>query len=206
MKRIVSTTFIALVLLALPALAASSTWHIDPAHSEVGFKVRHMMVSNVRGEFTDVKGTVEYDEADITRSTIDVTIQAGSVDTGVEKRDNHLRSPDFFDAEKFPTLTFRSAKVMSVSDGRLQVVGNLTIHGITKEVTLDVEGPTQQVKDPWGNVKMGAFATTKINRKDFGLTWNKALEAGGWVVGEGVTIELELELLKVVDKGDVTKK
>jgi len=139
---------------------------------------------------------VTIDDADITKSKVDVTIDAASIDTANAKRDEHLRSPDFFDVAKYPTLKFVSTKVAKAGEGRLKVTGNLTIHGVTKEVVLDVEGPSPAVKDPWGNTKSGASATTKINRKDFGLTWNKALETGGMVVGEEVLITLEVELLK----------
>jgi polyisoprenoid-binding protein YceI len=193
-KRSIATLIIALTLI-VPAIAQAGSWDLDPAHTEVGFKIRHMMVTNVRGVFHDVKGTLKFDAVDPSKSSIDVVIQAVSIDTGIEKRDNHLRSPDFFDVEKFPTLTFNSTKFDKVADGVFKVTGNLSIHGVTKEVVLDVEGLNQQVVDPWGGTRMGAFATTKINRKDYGLTWNKALEAGGWLVGDELTINLEVELV-----------
>jgi polyisoprenoid-binding protein YceI len=195
MKRFITAAALVIAVLA-PALAHASTWAIDTDHSSVSFKVRHLMVSNVKGEFKKFSGTVTIDDSDITRSKVDVTIDAASIDTGVAKRDDHLRSPDFLDAAKFPTLTFVSKKVATASDNRLKVTGNLTIHGVTKEVVLDVEGPTTAVKDPWGNMRRGASATTKINRKEFGLAWNKAMETGGVVVGDEVTISLEVELLK----------
>jgi len=196
-----SISMIALAgVLVFPALASAGSWDIDPAHSEIGFKVRHMMVSNVRGSFHDVTGVLEFDEADVTRSSVDVTIVAGSIDTGVEKRDKHLRSPDFFDVEKYPSLSFRSKKVQVVADGVFKVTGDLTIHGVTREVVLDVEGLDHQAKDPWGNTIMGATATTKINRKDYGLTWNKALETGGVLVGDEISITLEIELKKRTGK------
>ena len=193
-KRTIATLFIALTLV-IPALAQAGSWNMDPAHSEVGFKIRHMMVANVRGVFHNVKGTLQFDAADPGSSSVDVVIQAASIDTGIEKRDNHLRSPDFFDAATFPTLTFKSTKFDKVADGVFKVTGNLAIHGVTKEVVLDVEGLDQQVVDLQGGTRMGAFATTKLNRKDYGLTWNKALEAGGWLVGDEVTISLEVELV-----------
>jgi len=196
MKRAAHRLLLALSVLVLPALAPASTWDIDPAHTRVGFKVRHMMVTNVRGEFHEVKGTLELDETDVTRSAVDVTIQAASIDTGVEKRDAHLRSPDFFDAEKFPTLTFQSREVSRAGTGQLKVKGALTIHGVTRDVVLEVDGPTGPIADPSGNQKMGASAVTTVNRKDFGLLWNKALEAGGWVVGDEVAIELDIEWVK----------
>jgi polyisoprenoid-binding protein YceI len=197
MKRfaIILSLLFALLVPAL-ASAAVSTWAIDADHSSVQFKVKHLMVSNVKGNFNKFSGAVTIDDADITKSKVDVTIDAASIDTANAKRDEHLRSPDFFDVAKYPTLKFVSTKVAKAGEGRLKVTGNLTIHGVTKEVVLDVEGPSPAVKDPWGNTKSGASATTKINRKDFGLTWNKALETGGMVVGEEVLITLEVELLK----------
>lgn len=185
-----------IVILAIPSMVMAGSWDIDPAHTEVGFKVRHMMVTNVRGNFHDVKGTLEFDESNVTRSSISVTIQAASIDTGVEKRDNHLRSPDFFDVAKYPTLTFKSKNFTKVADGEYKVTGSLTIHGVTREVVLDVEGLDFQAKDPWGNTIMGASASTSIKRKDYGLTWNKALETGGWLVGDRISILLDVELKK----------
>ncbi len=181
--------------LFVPVLAQAGSWNIDPDHTVVGFKIRHMMVTNVRGSFHDVKGTLQFDADDPGKSSVEVVIQAATIDTGIEKRDNHLRSPDFFDVAKFPTLTFGSTKFEKVADGVFKVTGNLFIHGITREVVLDVEGLNQQVVDPWGGTRMGAFATTKVNRKDYGLMWNKALEAGGWLVGDEVTINLEIEVV-----------
>jgi len=197
MKRfaIILSLLFALLVPAL-ASAAVSTWAIDADHSSVQFKVKHLMVSNVKGNFNKFSGAVTIDDSDVTKSKVDVTIDAASIDTANAKRDEHLRSPDFFDVAKYPTLKFVSTKVAKAGEGRLKVTGNLTIHGVTKEVVLDVEGPSPAVKDPWGNTKSGASATTKINRKDFGLTWNKALETGGMVVGEEVLITLEVELLK----------
>ena len=171
------------------------TYTIDPAHSTAGFKVRHLMVSNVRGEFSNLTGTVVFDTDTPANSTVKASIDATTVNTRDEQRDGHLKSPDFFDTAKFPTITFVSKKVAG-SDGEFKVAGDLTIHGVTKEVVLTVEGPAPEVKDPWGNVKSGASATTKINRKDFGMVFNMALETGGVMVGEEIAIQLELELLK----------
>jgi polyisoprenoid-binding protein YceI len=173
--------------------ATAATYKIDPAHSNVGFSVRHVMVSTVRGSFGKFEGTVAYDPANLAASSVNVTIDAASIDTANDKRDEHLRSADFFDVAKFPTLTFASKRVEGAA-GSLKVIGDLTIHGVTKEVTLDVDGPTEAVKNPWGMNVRGASATTTISRKDFGLTWNKALEAGGVVVGDDVKIQLDLEL------------
>jgi len=195
MKRFL-TFLTALALFALPALSQAATWQIDPEHSSVQFKVRHLMVSNVKGEFSRFNGVVAIDDQDITRSNVKVNIETASIDTKVAKRDEHLKSADFFDVTKYPAMTFASRKVVKAGDGRLKVSGDLTLHGVTREVTLDVEGPTAEVKDPWGNTRRGATATTKINRKDFGLNWNKALETGGVVVGDDVTITLEVEMIK----------
>jgi len=195
MKRLLAsvTTIFAL---SLSALASAASYNIDSDHSSVGFKVRHMMVSNVRGTFEKVNGVVNIDERDITKSKVEVTIDTASVNTGVQKRDEHLRGADFFDVAKYPTMKFVSRKVIKVGKGKLKVTGDLTLHGVTKEVVLDVEGPSRESKDPWGNLKSGAEASAKINRKDFGLVYNAALETGGVAVGEEVIINLEIELAK----------
>jgi polyisoprenoid-binding protein YceI len=185
-----------IVALALPAFAFATTWNIDPDHSNVGFKVRHLMVSNVRGSFEKLNGTVDINDKDITRSKVSVTIDTASINSNVQKRDEHLRSADFFDVAKFPTMTFVSKKVAKAGKDKLKVTGDLTLHGVTKEVVLDVEGPSKESKDPWGNLRSGAVASTKINRKDFGLVWNAALETGGVAVSEEVTISLEIEMIK----------
>ena len=195
MKRFLKAVA-AVAILAIPAFATAAPWSIDPDHSNVGFKVRHLMVSNVRGDFGKVTGLVEIDDKDLTKSKVEVTIDTASINTGVAKRDEHLKSADFFDVAKYPTMTFVSQKVKKASNDRLQVYGLLTLHGVTREVVLDVEGPTRAYKDPWGNIKRGATAIAKINRKDFGLSWNAAIESGGVAVGEEVTIALEIELLK----------
>ena len=171
------------------------SYTIDPSHSSAGFKVRHLMVSNVKGEFSKVTGTVVFDSAVPANSKVKASIDATTVHTRDEQRDAHLKSADFLDVEKFPTIDFVSTKITGSGD-EWKVTGNLTIHGVTKEVVLDVEGPAPEAKDPWGNTKSGASATTKINRKDFGLTWNAALETGGVLVGEDLTITLEIELLR----------
>jgi polyisoprenoid-binding protein YceI len=176
-------------------MSQAVTYTIDPAHSTAGFKVRHLMVANVRGEFSGVAGTVVIDADAPENSRVDARIDATTIHTRDEQRDAHLKSADFLDVEKFPTITFVSKKIAG-SDGEWNVTGDLTIHGVTKEATLDVEGPAPEVKDPWGNVKTGVSATTKINRKDFGLVWNMALETGGVMVGDQVTLTLELELVR----------
>ena len=190
-------TVLVLGLLVLAASAGAQTvWEIDPAHSSVQFSIRHMMISNVRGEFAKVAGTVHADDKDVTRSTVEATIDAASIDTREAKRDEHLRSPDFLDVARFPTMTFKSKKIEKAGEGRYKVTGDLTLHGVTREVVLDVEGPTAPMKDPRGSVRAGAQATTKINRKDFGITWNKALDGGGVVVGEDVAVTIDVEGVK----------
>jgi len=186
----------AVLLSILPAAAPAGTWELDPAHTSVQFKVRHMMVSNVRGDFEKVSGNVTYDEDDISRSSANITIDANSINTRVAKRDKHLKSPDFLDAEKHPLLVFRSKRVETAGEGKLTVTGDLTIRGVTREVVLDVEGPTPPVKDLQGKMRVGGTASTKINRKDFGLTWNKAIETGGVVVGDEVEITIDIELVR----------
>ena len=195
MKRYI-VAIIALLAFAIPVFSYASTWQIDPDHSSFQFKVRHLMVSNVKGGFTKASGVVTIDEKDISNLKVELTIDAASVSTDHAKRDEHLRGPDFFDVAKYPTISFVSKKVIKAGPEKLKVTGDLTIHGVTREVTLDVEGPTSEVKDPWGNFRRGATATTKINRKDFGLTWNRALETGGVVVGDDVNIYVEVELVK----------
>jgi polyisoprenoid-binding protein YceI len=173
-----------------------TTWNIDPAHSIAEFKVKHMMIANVKGQFSKVSGALVLDEADLANSRAEATIEAASIHTRDEQRDAHLKSADFFDVEKFPTLHFKSKGISIVRDGELSVDGELTIHGVTRKVRFAVEGPTPPTKDPWGNTRVAISAITKINRKDFGLTWNAALETGGILVGDEVTITLEAEFVK----------
>ncbi len=189
---------VALALLA-PAASYAATYEIDPMHSAAHFKVRHMMVSNVHGQFGKLSGTINYDEKDPAKSTVEATIDVTTVDTQEPKRDEHLKSAEFFDVAQFPTMTFKSTKVEKAGKGKLKVHGNLTLHGVTKPVVLEVEGPAPEAKDPfYGKIKSGATASTKLNRKDFGLAWNKALETGGVMVGEEVAITIEIELNKQV--------
>jgi polyisoprenoid-binding protein YceI len=175
---------------------ATATWNIDPVHTVAEFKVKHMMISNVKGQFTAVTGVMTVDEADVTKSRVEATIEAASVHTRDAQRDAHLKSADFFDVEKFPTLSFKSTRVTRAADGELAVAGDLTIHGVTREVVFALEGPTPPTKDPWGNIRMGLSATTKISRKDYGLTWNAGLETGGLLVGDEVTVTLDAEFVK----------
>jgi len=195
MKRII-TSIAAIIALTLPVFASASTWSIDPDHSSVGFKVKHMMVSNVKGNFEKHSGTLDLNDKDITKSKVSVAIDTASVSTGVAKRDDHLKSADFFDVSKYPTMTFVSSKITKAGKDKLKVAGLLTLHGVTKEVVLEVQGLSGISKDPWGNFRRGATATTKINRKDFGLVWNSALETGGVAVGDEVTITLDIEFIK----------
>ncbi len=174
----------------------TTTWNIDPVHSVAEFKVKHMMISNVKGQFTRVKGVLTLDETDLTNSRVEASIEAASINTREDQRDAHLKSADFFDVEKFPTLSFQSTRVSRVADGEQAVAGELTIHGVTRNVVFTVEGPTAPGKDPWGNTRIGLSATTKISRKDFGLTWNAALETGGILVGDEVTITLDVQFVK----------
>lgn len=194
MRRFFLSLNLLLVSAAVVWAAEPATWVIDPGHSHVGFSVRHMMVSNVRGSFEKFSGTIVGDPGDPANSRIDVTIDAATLDTQNSKRDDHLRSADFFDVAKFPTITFKSKRVEK-SAGGLRVIGDLTMRGVTKEVVLDVDGPTAPVQV--GSVmRIGASATTKLNRRDFGLTWNRVMEAGGVTVGDEVRISIELELIK----------
>jgi len=187
---------VAAALIAMPALAGAATWQIDPAHASVEFRVKHLMVAWVKGSFPDVAGTVDIDEADLSKSKASVTIAAASIDTNHAKRDEHLRSADFLDTANFPTMTFVADKIVAENGQLRQVTGDLTIRGTTRQVTLTVNELTPAIQDPWGKTRRGVSATTEINRKDFGLTWNKALEAGGVVVGDEVRISLDIELIR----------
>jgi polyisoprenoid-binding protein YceI len=182
-------------VLATPQ-TATTTWNIDPAHSVAEFKVKHMMISNVKGQFGKVTGTLTLDESDPTKSKATASIEASSIETRDAQRDAHLKSADFLHVEKFPSLSFTSTRISLVRDGELAVEGDLTIRGVTRKVLFNVEGPTPPTKDPWGNTRVGVSATTKINRKDYGLAWNAALETGGILVGDEVTITLEVEFIK----------
>lgn len=170
-------------------------WNIDPAHTGINFSVRHMVVSKVRGRFGKYSGTIQLDDGDFTRSSVDVRIDASSIDTGVADRDTHLRSPDFFDVEKFPELRFRSHRIERVDDTRYRVIGELTIRDVKREVSLDVEYGGRG-KDPWGNERVGFVAKTSIDRKEFGLTWNQVLESGGILVGDRVDIDLDVQAVR----------
>jgi polyisoprenoid-binding protein YceI len=174
-------------------------WQIDTSHSSVNFSVRHMMISTARGGFTTFSGTVEIDEANPSNSTVDVQIDAASIDTRDEKRDAHLRSADFFDVENYPVITFKSTRVEPVDESTGRIVGDLTIRGVTREVVLNTEF-IGQAKSPWGTTSYGFEAETRINRKDFGLNWNVALETGGFLVSDEIKISIQLEVVKQVEE------
>jgi polyisoprenoid-binding protein YceI len=181
--------------LASMSAFAQTTWNIDPAHSTAQFTVRHLGISNVTGSFTKVSGSVVLNDKDITQSQVAASIDVNSVDTRVDARDKDLKSPNFFDVEKYPTIEFKSKKITG-SAGKLKVIGDLTIHGATHEVTLDVDGPTPEVADPWGNARRGISATTSINRQDFNLTYNKMLGTGEAMIGDTVKIQIDAEIVK----------
>jgi polyisoprenoid-binding protein YceI len=176
--------------------AAITTWNIDPAHSAAEFKVRHMMISNVKGTLKGISGTLTEHATDASLSSIEATVDVSTINTGEVQRDGHLKSADFFEVEKYPTMTFKSTRVVQKGEGEYAVAGDLTMHGVTRQVTFAVEGPSAPGKDPWGNTRIGLTATTKVNRKDFGLNWNAALETGGILVGEDVHITLDVQFIK----------
>jgi polyisoprenoid-binding protein YceI len=176
--------------------AATTTWKLDPAHSHAEFKVKHMMISNVKGGFSGLTGDLTEHLTDASLSFIEASIDVATVNTNDAQRDGHLKSADFFDIEKYPTMSFKSALVKPDGDGGYKVTGDFTLHGVTKQITFSVDGPSAPGKDPWGNTRIGLTATTKINRKDFGLNWNAALETGGILVGDDVQITIEAEFIK----------
>jgi polyisoprenoid-binding protein YceI len=181
---------------AAPVQTPTTTWNIDPAHSIAEFKVKHMMLANVKGQFSKVSGALILDESDLANSRVEASIEAASIHTRDDQRDAHLKSADFFDIGNFPTLTFKSSRISIVKDGELSVEGELTIRGVTRNIRFAVRGPTPPTKDPWGNTRVAISAITKINRRDFGLIWNAALETGGILVGDEVTITLDVEFVK----------
>lgn len=182
-----------LAIATAPACLASNTWTIDSAHSSADFSVRHMMISNVKGDFRKVEGTIDYDGKNAKTLKVDATIDASTVNTGEKGRDEHLKGGDFFDVEKYPKMSFKSKSAKKLGKDKIEVKGDLTMKGVTKEVTLIVDGPTAEIKDPHGGYKIGASATTKINRKDFGITYGKLMDNGGAMIGDDVAISLEIE-------------
>jgi polyisoprenoid-binding protein YceI len=193
LTTIVTRTTLAVALM-LPAAAAASEWQLDPSHTLAQFSVRHMMVSTTRGNFDKVTGEITLDDKDLTRSSVAIAIDASSINTRDAKRDAHLRSPDFFDVVKYPKITFKSTRIEKAGKGKFKVTGDLTMHGVTRPVTLAVEGPSPEVKTPWGTVTRGVTATGKLSRKDWGLNWNQTLDAGGVVVGDEVQLQIDAEL------------
>lgn len=189
------TLVLALALAAAATAPAQTVYDIDSSHSAAQFSVRHLMISNLKGEFTKVSGSFAYDPKNPSAAKVEAVIDANTISTRETKRDAHLKSPDFFDTAKYPTLSFKSKQVWKDAAG-LKAKGDLTIHGVTREVVLNIDTVTPETKDPWGNVRVGATATTKISRKDFGLTWNQILESGGAMVGDEVTITLDVEGVK----------
>lgn len=198
MKRMIPlmAMVVGLTVLAPSAHGSAATWKIDPEHSSIGFSVRHMMISNIRGEFRKFEGTAELDEADITKSRIQVTVDTASLNTGVEARDDHLRTDEFLDVAKYPSSSFESTGIVKKRGGKLKLIGNLTLHGVTRQVVFDVTGPTGVIKDPKGSYRRGATATAQINRKDFGITWHGVLDNGGALIGDKVLVMVELELVR----------
>jgi polyisoprenoid-binding protein YceI len=195
MRLLLVTLGVALIF-PLCSRAQEANWRIDPLHSGAHFSVRHMMISTVRGEFTGVTGSVTYDPKDPARDSVEATIDCATVNTGVAKRDAQLKTADFFDIAHYPTMKFKSKRVEKVGDGKLKVIGDLTINATTQEVVLDVDGPTASIHDPRGNEKVGLAASTQISREKFGITWNEAMESGGIAVADEVSISLDLELIK----------
>ncbi len=194
LSRLTVATGIA-ALLSLPASAGTTSYQIDPKHSSAGFGVTHLMISTVRGAFHGVNGNVVWDDTDPSKSSVNVTIDATTVDTQEAGRDKDLKSPNFFDVEKFPTITFKSTKVEQAGPGKLKVTGDLTIHGVTKQVVLEATAPKTPIKDVWGLTRTAASGSTQVNRKDFGLTWNKNLDGGGVMIGDDVDITLDVEMI-----------
>lgn len=179
-----------------PTTATATNWNIDPSHSSAEFKVKHMMISNVKGSFRGLKGSLAFDQTNPERSSVRASLDVNTISTGDDQRDGHLKSADFFDAAKYPEMTFQSTAVKRNGEGEYKVTGELTMHGVTRQVTFDVEGLGAPGKDPWGNTRIGLTATAKINREDYGLTWNAALETGGVLVGKEVTLTLDVQFIQ----------
>jgi polyisoprenoid-binding protein YceI len=195
MKRSIIVLLVCLAI-GMPLIAGAATYQLDTDHSSIQFKVRHLTVSNVTGTFNKMKGSASVEGEDLATLKVEVIIDAASVDTGHQKRDEHIRTADFLDVAKYPTITFVSKKVVKADPGKLRITGDLTLHGVTREITVDLEGPTPEIKDPWGNFRRGTTGTAKIDRRDFGITWNKALDTGGLVVGNEVGIQVDIEWVR----------
>jgi polyisoprenoid-binding protein YceI len=188
------------LMLIAPATVSAASWKINPEHSSIQFQVRYMGLVNVKGSFDKFQGEVVLNEKNPSKSSVEVTIESASINTGVERRDEHLRTDDFFDCPKYPTIRFVSKKVMPAGKHKLKVVGDLTMLGQTREVVLHVEGPTPEIKDPWGNFRRGVTARTRINRQDFGMTWNQVLDSGGIMISKIVDVIMEVELVKTAEE------
>jgi polyisoprenoid-binding protein YceI len=195
MKRFARICAIGIVMM-IPEFASASTWSIDQDHSGIGFSVRHLMVSNVKGSFSRFSGTVDLGDRDITASKVSATIEAASINTNVQKRDDHLRSAEFFDVARYPSIRFVSKKWIRTADGKLKITGDLTMHGKTREVVLSAEPFSPEIRDPWGKARRATTASARINRQDFGISWNKALDAGGVTIGDEVDIVLDIEMIR----------
>lgn len=195
-KKVITAVGILAITLPPASLAKDMAWQIDSAHSEARFIIRHMMISNVTGDFSKVAGTAHYDGINLQKASVEAEIPIASINTRETKRDDHLKSPEFFDAEKYPTINFKSKRLEPLPDGNFKMTGDLTIHGVTKEVVLTLAAPTKPIKDPYGRVRIGTSATTKLNRKDFGLSFNKTLDNGGALIGDDVAITLDIELIQ----------
>lgn len=194
MKKI--TLLISLFFLMISTDLFAAEWELDKSHSGVFFSVKHLGISNVKGEFTRFEVKVEGEKETVEKSIVEAKIFVDSINTREPKRDEHLKSADFFDVEKFPTIEFKAKRIKKISNTKLKITGDLTMHGVTKEVVLDVDSPGVEVSDPWGNIRAGFNAKTVINRKDFGINWNKTLDKGGLVVGNEVEVNIEIELIK----------
>jgi len=181
---------------ALPAVGQTTAWQVDPAHTNSQFAVKHLGVSTVRGAFTKTTGQVQLDEKEITKSQVEITVDTTTLDTRNDARDKDVKSANFLDVAAFPTMTFKSKRITSAGSGKFKLTGDLTLHGVTKEVTFDVEGPTEAIKDPWGNLRRGASATATINRQEFGVSYNKVLDSGGLVVSNEVQISIDIEFIR----------
>lgn len=197
-------TVIALALMLTAGMTQAATWSFDKAHSSVGFSVRHMVISRTIGNFDDFEGVMEFDGENVASGTVELTVQMASIDTDDEKRDGHLKTGDFFDVEKYPTMTFKSTKISNVKGSSFQMVGILTLKGVSKEVTFDCEFNGTLV-DPWGNTRAGFSAETEINRQDFNVSFSKILDNGGLMVSDMVTINLEMEAIQAVEQNDTLK-
>jgi polyisoprenoid-binding protein YceI len=194
MNRIVRTAAVALALVPAMALAQATTWNIDSSHTRTGFSVKHLVISDVKGEFQKTEGKAQIDETDLSRSIVEVTIDAASVDTRDAKRDAHLKSADFFEVAKYPTITFKSTRVVAGKDGAISVTGDLTMHGVTKPVTLEGE-ITKAITDPWGNTRRGVTLNGKLNRKEWNISWSKVADVGA-VAGDEVKLDIQAEIVK----------